>query len=173
MDTVTLELLPKRQCRVLKKIVIISNEKKELGTIIYTRELTYKYNFINQTEIELNQNNSTAKETYTNDYIDNIILELIKVRYPESYSINDTLFFKSDLQKIKILTNLKIIKTKIIFHPFIAHLDYTTLRREIINYYQFNLNIYTHKENESGLIGTFFINYDLSYDLEEIKIEFE
>jgi hypothetical protein len=171
MDTIKLELLPKLQCRVLKKIVIISTEKKELGTIIYTRELTDKYEFIKQTEIEFNPNNSTAKETYPSDYIDNIILESIKVRYPESYSINDTLFFKSDLQKIKILTNLKIIKTKIIFQPFIAHLNYTTLRRTNINSYQYNLNIYTHRENESGLIGTFFINYDFNFRLEAIEFE--
>lgn len=99
MDTIELELLPKLQCRVLKKIVIISTEKKELGTIIYTRELTDKYEFIKQTEIEFNPNNSTAKETYPSDYIDNIILESIKVRYPESYSINDTLFLNQIYKK--------------------------------------------------------------------------
>jgi hypothetical protein len=160
-----LELLQKHQYRILKMIVIISIEGKELGTIIYSRKLTEKYNFKKKSEIENHPNSSSSIEIFPNDYIDNYIFNSIKKLYPKSSIINETQYFKTDLQKVEVLKNRKVFSSKIIFQPFIAHIDYNTLRRENITSYEYVLKIYSKKDNVSELIDSFFVNYDFEKDL--------
>jgi hypothetical protein len=166
MEQIGLTLLPKHHFRVLKIITLISCDNKDLGTIIYSREINEKYNFKENLALVSENFAFSNQDSYPNDFIDNSILDSIKLIYPNSYGHSDTQFFQSDINKISRITSKDIVKTKMVFQPFIGLLDYQSLRREQLFAFGIKLNIYTYKENELETFPEIIVNYDYSINLD-------
>jgi len=178
MKQKTLKWLEITEMKILKHIIIISdrqNGETELGSILYTRPLTEKYNFKKQQEEDLASEETgiekiikgyPKQKNYPSDRIDEIIYDSVTKQYPKSILRNDSILFNVDIEKLDLLKNRLIIPCSMYFSPEFSNIEnfYEYVGKEF-RAPQLNLNIFSYYKPEYLDRQIFYATYNVKEEL--------
>ncbi len=180
----TFKVLPTSEMKIIKKIeLIISNSNNIdiiVGFIIYKRELSSNYNFIQQTKNEKSFHyllKYPKHDEYPEDNIDQLILETIQKEFPKARLRNSLLFSTSDVEYYDKLIKRPYEEAELIIEPDFWGMEIQELEGKTIRRFCKNINIYVNHSKESIKNITFkgncdFTNREDIYNQLEYKIEF-
>lgn len=112
--------LPMEECKIVRQIIIIAptewGQETEVGYIMYSRPITenYKMNLSGQGDPISYLLNSHKEEYYPKDYVDEVLLKMIKDTYPKSivkYSIVLTNTDEVRIKSLQVPMNKKVTMT--------------------------------------------------------------
>ncbi len=157
----TIQMLDFQEWKIMKEIHIISQNSYDreivIGRIVYLREVQNDYYLEKDSEPNefLRLLNYPKQELFPQDLIDEIILNAVKEQFPKSLVRNTQISFDSDLEKIKIIT--QVPKQTAIFEvrPDFSQVDLSTLVGKQLNIFIKNINIYQHFTTDS-IKGKYF-----------------
>lgn len=147
--------------KIMKEISIVSNNSYEqeivIGVIGYLRKVQRDYYLQEDPEENkfLRLLNYPKQELFPQDTIDDIILNAVKDQYPKSFVRNTQISFNSDLEKIKIITQVPKQNAKLEVRPNFSQVDLSTLVGKELNFFIKDINIYQHFTSDS-IKGKYF-----------------
>ena len=156
-----IKMLDFQDWKILKEINIVSKNSYEqeivIGVISYLRQVQKDY-FL-QEDSEKNEFlrllNYPKQELFPQDIIDEIILNAVKEQYPKSFVRNTQISFDSDLEKIKIITQVPKQIARLEVRPNFSQVDLSTLVGQQLNFFIKDINIYQHFTSDS-IKGKYF-----------------
>ena len=167
--------------KIMKEINIVSQnsygQEIVIGVVAYLRNIHNDYYLQKDTEPDkfLRLLKYPKQELFPKDYLDEIILNAIREQYPKSFVKNSEISFDSDLEKIKIVTQVPKQNAKLEVRPNFTQIDLSKLVRHDFNFLIKDLNIYQHFTVDS-IKGKYFTgicdynNQEETYEkLEEIE----
>lgn len=109
------ELLEQSNWRVIKELRVVSKNKLrlEIGSIFYQRVITNEYNIAESTETDPIKKllDSPKQSSFPIDEIDNIILDAVKEKYPETYVRSFLAATNRDFERLENQINCLCAKT--------------------------------------------------------------
>ena len=136
--------------KIMKEIHIVSKNSYDqeivIGVIAYLRKIQKDYYLKDDPEPNqfLKLLNYPKQELFPKDNLDDIILNSIKDRYPKSYVRNTQISFDSDLEKIKIITQVPKQAATIEIRPNFSQIDLSNILGQSFNVFNKSVNIYQH-----------------------------
>ncbi|MGE6355331.1 hypothetical protein ACQKCJ_15800 [Flavobacterium sp. NPDC079362] len=168
METIRVNVLPQNEIRIIKEIIIVSDQENRdtsLGSIFYERYFSSEYKI---EEIEEENRDFTyylnypKQEYFPIDDLDGIILQSIKNSFPKSSIRNFIYFSTGDVERLENLKNRPIEKTTIMFSPLLISQNYQTLSNSSQQFYRPEINIYRDSKKQDVENIAFFGNFDLN-----------
>jgi len=156
-----IKMLDFQDWKIMKEISIVSNNSYEqeivIGVICYLRKVQRDY-YLQEDQEEnkfLRLLNYPKQELFPQDTIDEIILNAVKDQYPKSFVRNTQISFNSDLEKIKIITQVPKQSAKLEVRPNFSQVDLSTLVGKELDFFIKDINIYQHFTSDS-IKGKYF-----------------
>ena len=141
--------------RILKEINIVSKTNYDqeivIGTIIYERNISKDYYLKEDSEPNnfLRLLNYPKQELFPSDFIDEIILNAIKDKFPKSFVKNYEIAFNSDLEMINRIQSKPFELTTLEVRPNFSQIDLNSLIGKSFNFFQKEIRIYQDFTKES------------------------
>ncbi len=157
----TMKMLDFQDWKIMKEIHIVSqnSHKQEIviGVIAYLREIKRDYYLKNDPEPNefLRLLHYPKQDLFPQDYLDEIILNSIKNEYPKSFVRNTEISFDSDIEKIKIITQVPKQTARFEVRPNFSQVDLSKFVGQTFNFFIKNINIYQHFTSDS-IKGKYF-----------------
>ncbi len=175
----SIKLLDFNDWKIMKEIHIVSQNSYDqeivIGVIAYLRKIQKDYYLKDDPEPNqfLKLLNYPKQELFPKDNLDEIILNSIKDKYPKSFVRNTQISFDSDLEKIKIITQVPKQIATIEVRPNFSQIDLSKILGQSFNVFYKSVNIYQHFLADS-IKGLYFTgNCDFENREETIKQLFE
>lgn len=136
--------------KIMKEINIVSQnsyaQEIVIGVIGYLRQIQKEYFLKDDPEPSefLRLLNYPKQELFPHDELDEIILNSVKIQYPKSFIRNTEISFDSDLEKIKIITQVPKISARFEVRPNLSKIDVSSLRGRSLNVFLQDINIFQH-----------------------------
>ena len=174
-------MLDFKDWKIMKKIHIVSQNSYDqeivIGVIAYLRNIQKDYYLKNDPVPNdfLRLLQYPKQELFPQDYLDEIIFNSIKDKYPKSYVRNAEISFDSDKEKIKIITQMPKHTVKFEVRPNFNQVDLSILVGQTFRFFIKDINIYQHFTADSikGKYFTGICDFDKQSDtyqkLEEIE----
>lgn len=146
--------------KIMKEIYIVSQNSYDqeilIGEIAYLRKIQKDYYLENDPEPDefLRLLNYPKQELFPQDYLDEIILNSVKDKYPKSFVRNTEISFDSDIKKIKIITHVPKQIATFEVRPNFSQINLSIFRQSF-NFFIKNINIYQHFTADS-IKGKYF-----------------
>ena len=176
-----IKMLDFQDWKIMKEILIISRNSHEqeivIGVISYLRKIGKNYYLQDDTEKDelLKCLNYPKQELFPQDVIDEIILSAVRLLFPKSFVRNSTISFDSDLERIKIITQIPKQNAKLEIRPDFSQVNSSKLIGQEFNLFIKDINIYQHFTTDS-IKGKYFIGIcdfhsqeDIYQKLDEIE----
>ena len=147
--------------KIMKEVHIVSKNSYEqemaIGVINYLRKVEKDYCLQNDPEKDkfLRLLNYPKQELFPQDIIDEIILNAVKEQFPKSFVRNTQISFDSDLEKIKIITQVPKQIARLEVRPNFSQVDLSKLVGQQLNFFIKDINIYQHFTSDS-IKGKYF-----------------
>lgn len=156
-----IKMLDFQDWKIMKEINIVSKNSYEqeivIGVISYLRKVQKDY-YLQEDQEEnkfLKLLNYPKQELFPQDTIDEIILNAVKEQYPNSFVRNTQISFNSDLEKIKIITQVPKQTARLEVRPNFSQVDLSTLVGQELNFFIKDISIYQHFTSDS-IKGKYF-----------------
>lgn len=159
-----MKLLELDDWKIVKQINIISKNSYAvdiaIGQIFYEREINddYKYNDESNEHRITQLINYPKQSCFPNDEIDEMILDSIKDKYPDSFITNYQIIFDSDSERIIHFINRPKEEAYLEVRPDFSQIDLNTLYGQEIEIFRRKVNIYQDFTLES-IRNQYFIGY--------------
>lgn len=157
----TIKMLDFKDWKIMKEIHFVSHnsygEEIVIGVIAYLRNIQADYYLKKGSEPNefLRLLHYPKQELFPQDYLDEIIYYSIKDKYPKSYIRNTEISFNSDIEKIKIITQVPKHTAKFEVRPNFNQVDLSKLVGQTFNFLIKDINIYQHFTADS-IKGKYF-----------------
>ena len=131
-----IKMLDFKDWKIMKEIHIVSHNSYDqeivIGVIAYLRTIQTDYYLTKDPEPNefLRLLHYPKQELFPQDYLDEIIFNSIKDKYPKSFIRNTEISFDSDIEKIKIITR-KIKKCFVLNYVFNIHTGKIKIKQQI------------------------------------------
>lgn len=143
-------MLDFKDWKIMKEIHIVSHNSYDqeivIGVIAYLRSIQTDYYLKKDTEPNefLRLLHYPKQELFPQDYLDEIIFNSIKDKYPKSFIRNTEISFDSDIEKIKIITQVPKNTAKFEVRPNFSQVDLSKLVGQTFSFFIKDINIYQH-----------------------------
>ena len=157
----TIRMLDFKDWKIMKEIHIVSqysyDQEIVIGVIAYLRNIQKDYYLKNDPEPNefLKLLHYPKQELFPQDYLDEIIFNSIKDKYPKSFVQNTEISFDSDEEKIKIITQVPKQTAKFEVRPNFNQVDLSKLVGQTLRFFIKDINIYQHFTADS-IKGKYF-----------------
>lgn len=157
----TIKMLDFQDWKIMKELNIVSQTSYDqeivIGVIAYLRNIHKDYYLKNDPEPNefLRLLNYPKQELFPQDYLDEIILNSIKDKYPKSFVRNTEISFDSDEEKIKIITQVPKHTARFEVRPNFSQVDLSKFVGQTLNFFIKDINIYQHFTADS-IKGKYF-----------------
>ena len=168
-------MLDFKDWKIMKEIHIVSQNSYDqeivIGVIAYLRNIQKDYYLKNDPEpneflkllhylpgincIYRLLLHYPKQELFPQDYLDEIIFNSIKDKYPKSFVQNTEISFDSDEEKIKIITQVPKQTAKFEVRPNFNQVDLSKLVGQTLRFFIKDINIYQHFTADS-IKGKYF-----------------
>ena len=163
-----IKMLDFQDWKIMKEIHLVTQNSYDqeiaIGVIAYLRRIQKDYYLQEDPEPNkfLRLLNYPKQELFPEDYLDKIILDAVKNEYPKSFVRNSEISFDSDLEKIRIITQVPKQTAKLEVRPNFGQVDLSQLVGQQFNFFIKNINIYQHFTADSikGKYFTGICDYD-------------
>ena len=151
----TIKMLDFKEWKIMKEIHIVSQNSYDqeivIGVIAYLRKIQKDYYLKNDPEPNdfLRLLNYPKQELFPKDYLDDVILNSVKEKYPKSFVRNTEISFDSDIEKIKIITQVPKQIARFEVRPNFSQVDLSRFVGQSLNFFFKNINIYQHFTSDS------------------------
>jgi|TARA_B100000745_G_C19920257_1_gene309293 hypothetical protein len=156
-----IKMLDFQEWKILKEIHLVSMNSHQqeiiIGVIGYLRKVKQDYHLQEDTEENefLRLLNYPKQELFPKDEIDEIILTAVQDQFPKSFVRNTQISFDSDLEKIKIITQVPKQTARLEVRPNFTQVDLSTLVGQNLNFFMKDIHIYQHFTQDS-IKGKYF-----------------
>lgn len=161
--------------KIMKEIQIVSQnsygQEIVIGAIVYLRKIKNDYYLKDDPEPNefLRLLNYPKQELFPRDYLDEIILNSIKDKYPKSFVRNTEISFDSDIEKIGITTQTPTQTAGFEVRPNFSQVDSSRFVGQPLTFFIKKINIYQHFTADS-IKGKYFTGVcDFSTQAETYK----
>ncbi|AZA92981.1 Uncharacterised protein [Chryseobacterium nakagawai] len=159
-----MKLLESNEWKIIKQINIISKNSYAvdiaIGQIIYERDINdeYKYNDGSDDHRITKLINYPKQNCFPTDEIDEIILNSIRDKYPNSFITNYQIIFDSDSERILHFINRPKEEAYLEIRPDFSKIDLNTLYGQEIEIFRKKINIYQDFTLDS-IKNQYFVGY--------------
>lgn len=166
-----IKMLDFKDWKIMKEIYLVSQNSYDqeivIGVIAYLRRIQRDYYLQDDPEPNkfLRLLNYPKQELFPEDNLDKIILDAVKTQYPKSFVRNSEISFDSDLEKIKIITQVPSQIAKLEVRPNFSQVDLSSLVGQQFKFFMKDINIYQHFTIDS-IKGKYFTGV-CDYDSQE------
>lgn len=146
----TIKMLDFNDWKIMKEIHIVSQNSYDqeivIGVIAYLRKIKRDYYLKEDPEPNqfLRLLNYPKQELFPKDNLDDIILNSVKDKYPKSFIRNTQISFDSDIEKIKIITQVPKQIARIEVRPDFSQIDISNIVGRSFNIFYKDVNVYQH-----------------------------
>lgn len=165
-EHITIKFLDQEDWKILKEISIVSTNQYgveiTIGVIIYDRQITSDYKL--KEDPEPNQIKRLLdypkQELFTNDELDELILNAVKSKFPKSFIRSHQVLWDSDEKRFDYLLKRPSEKAILEIRPDFSNIDIYTLSGKTYPLFKKEINIYQDFTLESIKSHFFTANCD-------------
>lgn len=173
-EQVTIKFLDQKDWKIVKEISVVSTNQFgveiTIGVIIYDRQITSDYKLNNDPEPNQIKKllDYPKQELFTNDELDELILNAVKSKFPKSFMRSHQVLWVSDEKRFDYLLKRPSEKAILEIRPDFSNIDIYSLSGKTYPVFKKEMNIYQDFTLES--IKSLFFTANCDFERRETLI---